>query len=207
MSATAPSGQRRRGPAPRALLATAGALLVGLVWPALAAAHARISPPVSLAGELQLYSLAVPTEQAGATTTKIVLAVPPGFSIDSFVPSPGWRRTVQQSVVANGAIAETVTWSGGAVPTGEDALFQFLGEASKDGSYDFQVDQTYSNGAIVDWAGPESSPTPGPSVQAESSLGGGGSSLLALAALAVAAVALVVAVVGLASGGGRRPLA
>lgn len=213
MSPPAFAGPRWRGRqavpgrALRGGLAVVAALLVALVAPTLASAHARISPPVSLAGELQLYSLAVPTEQAGATTTRVVLSVPAGFSITSFVPSPGWRRTVQQSVAASGAVTETVTWSGGAVPTGEDALFQFLGEASKDGSYAFQVEQTYSNGAIVDWAGPESSPTPGPSIEAESSLGGGGSSVLALVALAVAVVALVVALVGLAGGGGRRPLA
>ena len=59
-----------------------------------ALAHARISPPVSLSKQLQLYSLAVPTEKEGAVTTKIVLTVPSGFSIDSFVPSPGWHRVL-----------------------------------------------------------------------------------------------------------------
>ena len=55
--------------------------------------HARVSPAVSLAGELQLYSLAVPTEKSGVTTSKIVLTVPSGFWIDSFVPPPpGWKQ-------------------------------------------------------------------------------------------------------------------
>jgi len=40
--------------------------------PALAAADAEISPPVSVAGRLQLYSLAV------------------------LVPSPGWHRTLNR---------------------------------------------------------------------------------------------------------------
>ena len=52
-----------------------------------ASAHARMSPSVSLANELQLYSLAIPTEKANAYTTKIVLTLPKGFSIDSFVPN------------------------------------------------------------------------------------------------------------------------
>ena len=47
-----------------------------------------MSPSVSLANELQLYSLAIPTEKANAYTTKIVLTLPKGFSIDSFVPEP-----------------------------------------------------------------------------------------------------------------------
>jgi uncharacterized protein YcnI len=43
-----------------------GACLVGLVTAASASAHARMSPSVSLANELQLYSLAIPTEKANA---------------------------------------------------------------------------------------------------------------------------------------------
>ena len=50
---------------------------------AAAFAHARVSPPVSLAKELQLYSLAVPTEKEGLTTTKIVMTVPSGFGSPS----------------------------------------------------------------------------------------------------------------------------
>ena len=49
---------------------------VGLLLPALASAHARISPAVSVAGKLQLYSLAVPTEKSGLTTSTIVMTVP-----------------------------------------------------------------------------------------------------------------------------------
>ena len=73
------------------------AALAALVLPTAAFAHARVSPPVSLAKQLQLYSLAVPTEKENVTTTKIVLTVPSGFSIDSFVPSPGWQRVLQQT--------------------------------------------------------------------------------------------------------------
>ncbi len=65
-------------------------LAASLAFASAAFAHARVSPAVSLSGELQLYSLAVPTEKEGATTTKIVLTVPSGFGIDSFVAAPGW---------------------------------------------------------------------------------------------------------------------
>ena len=43
-------------------IAAAAALLI----PAAASAHARVSPAVSVAGQLQLYSLAVPTEKENA---------------------------------------------------------------------------------------------------------------------------------------------
>ena len=84
-----------------------------LALPAAAGAHAEISPKVSLSGQLQLYSLAVPTEKSGATTTQVVLTVPSGFSIDSFVPTPGWHRVLQQSGSGDNAVIQKVTWTGG----------------------------------------------------------------------------------------------
>ena len=61
------------------------------------------------------------------------------------------------------------------MPTGEDSLFQFLARASTTAkTYTFKVEQTYSDGKIVDWAGSESSDTPAPTVEASRSLGGGG---------------------------------
>ena len=169
--------------------------VAALAWAASASAHAIVSPEVSLSGHLQLYSLAVPTEKEGATTTKIVLTTPPGFSIDSFVPAPGWTRT---------ASGTTVTWHGGATPAGEDSLFQFLAEPSHTGTYTFMVQQTYANGAVVDWTGPESSDAPAPAIEVKSSLGGGGSTTLVFVALALGAVGLVVAVVTLIAAGGRE---
>ena len=75
----------------RAATSLAATLLLSLALPAIAGAHARVSPAVSLKGKLQLYSLAVPTEKDGLTTTAITMTVPNGFGIDSFVPAPpGW---------------------------------------------------------------------------------------------------------------------
>jgi uncharacterized protein YcnI len=179
--------------------------LVALVAAAAASAHARISPAVSLSNELQLYSLAVPTEKEGKTTTQIVLTVPKGFSIDSFVPSPGWKRVEQSTGSGENAVIQKVTWTGGSTPTEEDSLFQFLGQPSKSGTYTFQVEQTYSDGSIVDWNGSESSESPAPTIEAKNSLGGGGSTL-SIVALAIGAIGLIIGGVALASRGGR-PLA
>jgi uncharacterized protein YcnI len=163
----------------------------GLSLPALASAHARVSPAVSLTGKLQLYSLAVPTEKSGLTTNKIVMTVPAGFGIDSFVPPPpGWTQHVQQSGSGDSAVVEKVTWTGGKTPTGEDSLFQFLAQPASSGTYTFQVQQTYSDGSIVDWTGPESSAAPAPAIEATNSLGGGGVSTLTIIALVVGALGL-----------------
>jgi uncharacterized protein YcnI len=189
----------------------AGVLLAVLATALIAApaawAHAELSPPVVQAKILQTFTLAVPTEKENATTTKVEFTPPPGFGIDSFVPAPGWKRDVRSTGSGEEAVVQKVTWSGGKVPTQEDAVFQFLASTDASKTYTFKVRQTYSDGTVVDWTGPESSDTPAPVVEAKSSLGGGGgSSTLAIVAIAVAAVALVLAVAGLFTGSGRRAL-
>jgi uncharacterized protein YcnI len=194
----------------RLLALTAGALLLA---PAAAWAHAEVSPAVSLSGKGQLYSLAVPTEKEGAATTTVELTVPSGFAIDSFVPSRGWHRQLQQTGSGESAVVQKVTWTGGHVPTGEDALFQFLATPSASKTYMFTVRQTYSDGSVANWSGPESSDSPAPTIEVKSSLGGGGggNSTLTIIAFVVAAAALLVAVLALLAGGrgsvGGRPLA
>ncbi len=177
--------------------------VAALVITAAAGAHAKVSPPVVLAKAGQVFTLAVPTEKDNATTTAVELVPPSGFGIDSFGAAPGWKREVKQTGSGEDAVITSVTWSGGSVPTGEAALFSFIGSADKAGDYTFAVRQTYSDGSVVTWTGPESSDTPAPVVTAKSSLGGGGSSTLALVALVLGAVALLVAGAGLLSRGGR----
>ena len=111
---------------------------------------------------------------------------------------------MQQTGSGESAAITKVTWSGGAVPTGEDSAFSFLALTSGAGDYTFGVRQTYSDGSVVDWSGPESADAPAPTIEAKSSLGGG-SSTLGLIALVVAVVALCVAGLGLV--GGKRSLA
>lgn len=195
------TGSRRTS---RVAAALAMCSALALVAAGAASAHARISPSVSLSKELQLYSLAVPTEKANNTTSKVVLTVPSGFGIDSFVPSPGWRRVEQSTGSGDNAVIQKVTWTGGKVTTGEDSLFQFLAQPSKSGTYTFHVQQTYADGSIVDWSGPESSDSPAPTIEAKSSLGGGGTSILSIIALVVGAVGVVLGGVALASRGGRQ---
>jgi uncharacterized protein YcnI len=198
----------------RPVVAGLAVATAALVAAGAASAHARVSPPVSLAKELQLYSLAVPTEKENLTTKKIVMTVPQGFGIDSFVPAPGWTQHIQQTGSGDSAVVQKVTWTGGNVPTGEDSLFQFLAQPAKAGKYTFQVEQRYSDGSIVDWSGSESSAAPAPTIEAKSSLGGGGASLLTVVGLVLAVVALVLAGAALLArgggggeGGGKRQLA
>ena len=169
-------------------------------------AHADVSPPIVQSGESQVFTLAVPTEKEDANTTAIELTPPEGFSIDSFLAAPGWKRQVNSTGSGEEAVIEKVTWTGGEVPPGEATGFQFLGRADSDQAYSFNVRQTYSDGSVVDWSGPESSDSPAPLIQAESSLGGGGVSILAVVALVFALLALLVAIGGLLTRAGGRSL-
>jgi uncharacterized protein YcnI len=179
----------------------------GLALAGSAFAHAHVSPPVVVSKEGQVFTLAVPTEEENAATTKIELTPPSGFSIDSFAPVPGWRREVQSTGSGEETTIQKVTWSGGKVPHEEASMFQFLASTDAAKTYAFKVRQTYSDGTVVDWSGPESSDTPAPTIEAKSSLGGGGSNTLGIVALALAVLAAVVAVVGLVGKSGRRTLA
>jgi uncharacterized protein YcnI len=181
------------------------ASFVALALPAVAFAHAKISPPVALAKVGQVYTLAVPTEKDGAFTTQVELTPPPGFSIDSFVPATGWTRKLQQNGSGEEAVITKVTWSGGHVATGDDAVFSFLGQPSAAKTYTFGVRQTYSDGSVVDWSGDEASDTPAPTLEARTSLGGGGGSTLAIVAIVVGGIGILLGALALASGG-RRPL-
>lgn len=166
--------------------------IAALAFAATASAHAIVSPAVALDKKLQVFTLSVPTEKEGATTTKIELTLPNGFAIDSYEAAPGWTRTTTKG---------TVTWSGGRVPTEEDAVFHFNASTAGAKTYTLDVRQTYSDGSVVDWTGPESSDTPAPTIQAVSSLGGRGTSTLSYVALALGALALLVAVGGLLARG------
>jgi uncharacterized protein YcnI len=181
----------------------------GLVFAAVASAHARVSPAVVEKGAAEVFTLSVPTEEEGATTTKVELTVPSDFPVDSVEPPPpGWTLRVAATGSGEEAVIHRITWSGGHVPTGQAAMFRFAAEASDSGTVSFQVRQTYSDGTVVDWNGAESSDTPAPTIDSVDSLGGGGgTSTLAIVALVLAIAALVVGVIGLVAGKGKRSLA
>jgi uncharacterized protein YcnI len=188
------------------VLASTVVAAVVLIVAAAASAHAIMSPAVAKAKALQQFTLSVPTEKEGITTTKIELTVPSSFAIDSFEPPPaGWAPVVQSTGSGEEAVVQRVIWTGGHTPTGQDSVFRFNASIPKSGTVTFEVRQTYSDGSVVDWNGPESSDTPAPTVQSLSSFGGSGSSTLGIIAIVLAGAAVLIAVLGLV--GGKRTLA
>ena len=192
----------------RAALAAAVVGGAAALLPATASAHARISPPVSVAGKLQLYSLAVPTEKEGLTTSAIVMTVPAGFGIDSFVPPPaGWQMHLQQTGSGDSAVVTKVTWTGGRTPTGQDSLFEFLAQPASAKTYKFhgradllgRLDRQLVRIRVID--------APAPTIEAAGSLGGGGVSVLTIIALVVGVLGLIAGIFALSSGSKGRALA
>jgi uncharacterized protein YcnI len=189
------------------LLGAALATMAGaLVFAAAASAHAVVSPPVAQSKELQVFTLSVPTEKENATTTQIELTLPSGFAIDSLAPPPApWKQQVQSTGSGEDTEIQKVTWSGGKTPSEQDSVFQFNASADSSKTYTFKVRQTYSDGSVVDWTGPEGSDTPAPTVKAVSDLGSGGSgtSTLTIVALIVGAIGVVLGIAALLYRGGR----
>lgn len=182
----------------------AAAAVAALVFVPSAFGHAHVTPPIVSKKDSNLFALAVPTEKESLKTTAVELTVPDGFRIDSFMQTPGWQRQAETEGSGEEAVVKSVRWTGGSIPTGEAAVFQFLGAADSAKTYTFGVRQSYSDGSVVDWSGPESSDTPAPTVKVESSLGGSGASTLAVVALVVAAIGVAVGLAGMTSRRGRK---
>jgi uncharacterized protein len=190
----------------RKVLALVGATAAALAACSAAFAHAHVSPPVTLAGETQVYDLAVPNEEDVAIT-KVELVPRDGFSLSQPVPMPGWTIDVAKNGTTDEAKVSKITWSGGTVPAGQAFVAQFLGRSDDPGTFAFSVKQTYENGTVVDWSGPESSDTPAPTIETKASLAGGGSDTLSYVGIVLGALGLLAGGVALLSGRGGRELA
>ena len=187
------------------LVLTAVAAL-GAVAATSAFGHARLLPATAF-DQTQLFTLAVPGEKEDATTTKVVLTVPDGFGIRMFEPAEGWERQVETTGTGEDEHIAKVTWTASGDAGADGGLFLFTAGADDTGSYSFEVEQSYSDGSVVDWAGPEDSDEPAPVVEVTDLPGddsGGSSSTLALAALIVGIVGVVLGGIALARGSGRK---
>ena len=120
-------------------------------------AHAKVSPPPIEKGNDYVFTVAVPTESESASTTRVELTPPEGFTLDAVTPTPGWQVAVEKSGSGESAVITKITWSGGSIPPEQATNFSIVGEAESAEDYAFDVRQTYSDGTVVDWNGPESS--------------------------------------------------
>ena len=205
-----------------AVLATLAALAV----PGAAQAHVTVQPSSAPAGGFARLDVRVPNETDNASTTKVELQLPGGFAEASYEPVPGWTVKVKKAKLAepiktdDGTVTEGVkqiTWtSKDGIPPGAFLDYglsvQVPGKAGD--TLTFKALQTYSNGEVVRWIGPESSDNPAPTVSVVSAEAAAGGSPAAPAATpaptsssdsggsdTLAIIALIAGALGLAAGG------
>jgi periplasmic copper chaperone A len=150
-------------------------LFVAFVVTPVAAAHVTLNPGEWEAGGFARFSVRVPNERPNADTTEVTVQFPESVISASFQPVPGWERTVEMATldepveIFGEPVTEkiaSVTWSGGTIAPGEFQEFgvSFQVPETPGEELVFPSLQTYSNGEIVRWIGPEDADTPAPRV-------------------------------------------
>lgn len=165
------------------------ALAAPLVLATAAGAHVTLQPSEVPAGGFTRLDVRVPTERPDASTTKVEVQFPPGFTTVSTEPVPGWTAKVARVKLAKPQVndegekitdrVDTVTWTAagqGGIGPGQ---FQDFGLSvavpDKAGSsLTFKAVQTYSSGEVVRWIGPPDSEEPAPQVKLTAAEGEGG---------------------------------
>jgi uncharacterized protein len=152
-----------------------------------AQAHVTVQPSEVPAGGFTRLDVRVPNERDNASTTKVEVKFPAGFTEVSTEPVPGWSVKETRSKLAQPETndegekvadqVDTITWTGdgnqGKIGPGE---FQDFGLSvavpDKPGtSLTFKALQTYSNGEVVRWIGAPNSEEPAPQVKLTAATG------------------------------------
>jgi uncharacterized protein YcnI len=140
-----------------------------------------LQPPEAPAGGFTRLDVRVPNERDNASTTKVVVQMPPGFLSVSTEPVPGWNAELtmrqldepveqfgEQVTEEVGRITFTADGEASAIEPGQFQDFG-LSLAVPDGRpgsmLTFKALQTYSNGEVVRWIGPPDSEEPAPQVE------------------------------------------
>ena len=172
----------------RPMLAAIAALLLA---PAAAQAHVTVQPDTAPAGGFTRLDVRVPNERDDAGTTKVDVQLPSGFIAASYEPVPGWKVKLTRSEAeepidtGEGLKSDTqvsrITWTGdgdrGVIAPGE---FQDFGlslkmpEGKAGDKLTFKALQTYDDGLVVRWIGPEDADEPAPIVTLAAGSAGGG---------------------------------
>ena len=167
--------------------AAATAVVAALALPAAASAHVTLQPNTAPANGFTRLDVRVPTERDDAATVKVDVQLPPGFAFVSYEPRPGWdvavqRQKADEPIEVEGGFevdeqVTRITWSGGRIEPGEFIDFGLSlrmpdGQAGQ--QLTFKALQTYDDGEVVRWIGPEDADEPAPIVTLTAAASGGG---------------------------------
>jgi periplasmic copper chaperone A len=142
-----------------------------------AGAHVTINPPEWEAAGFARFAVRVPNERDNANTTRVTVQFPESVVSASFMPAPGWERTVRMARLAEPIEEEgeepvteriaSVTWSGGTIRRGEFMEFGVSFQVPETPGEEllFPSLQRYSSGEVVRWIAPDpEADTPAPRV-------------------------------------------
>jgi uncharacterized protein YcnI len=129
------------------------------------------------AGGFARFAVRVPNEREKAATTRVTVQFPESVVEASFMPAPGWKRTVRMARLDEPIEEEgeepiterivSVTWSGGTVRPGEFVEFGVSFQVPETPGEEllFPALQRYSSGEIVRWIAPDpEAETPAPRI-------------------------------------------
>jgi uncharacterized protein YcnI len=171
----------------RHIRTVAAAVAATLALPAAASAHVTLQPSTAPADGFTRLDVRVPNERDDASTAKVDVQLPPGFAFVSYEPRPGWKVTVkrakaEQPIEVEGGFevdeeVRQITWQGGRIGPGEFVDFGLSLRMPKGEAGDkltFKALQTYEDGEVVRWIGPEDADEPAPTVTLTDAGSGGG---------------------------------
>lgn len=155
-----------------------------------AEAHVTMQPREAAAGGFTRLNVRVPNERDNAGTTKVEVQFPEGFASVSYEPAPGWDIAVKTVKLdepiegENGEITErvdTVTFTAeddeNAIAPGQFRDFGLslrMPDGKAGDKITFKAIQTYENGEVVRWIGPDDADEPAPIVTLTAAGGGHG---------------------------------
>jgi uncharacterized protein YcnI len=165
---TTPARPRARAALTASLAVTLG-IALALASPGVANAHVSLDDNTAEAGSYPLLTFKVPNESESASTTSVTVQLPTGtpFASVRTVPVTGWQAEVVVGVlpepveIGESTLTEaptSIVWTatGDGIRDGELGLFPFsVGPVPDVGHLELPVDQGYSDGTVVAWAGDE----------------------------------------------------
>lgn len=121
-----------------------------------ASAHVVVSPEEVPSDSFEKLIVRVPTEK-DIPTTGIRVEVPEGFTVLGVQPVPGWNYEFEEEA----GVSEAITWSGGQIRPQEFQEFAFQARTpDESGEFSWNAYQTYEDGSVVEWTGPEDTEEP-----------------------------------------------
>lgn len=114
-------------------------------------AHIVVRPNQVGVAAFQTFTVGVPVEK-DIPTTSVRLIIPEGLQHVTPNVKPGWEVAVKEEGQGESATVTEITWTGGAIPSGQRDEFLFSAQVpAKEAKVVWKAYQTYADGSVVAW--------------------------------------------------------